>query len=80
MLQKDFRDELKRIFTDYKRIPPQIESGLQRLGILIGRKKNHVVLFVSNERGRHSVSISATDSDKREGLNIVSKIVRLKFC
>ena len=80
MSQKDFRNELKRIFTDYKRITPQIESGLQRLGILIGRKKNHVVLFVSNERGRHSVSISATGSDKREGLNIVSKIARIKFC
>ncbi len=80
MSQKDFRNELKRIFTDYKRITPQIESGLQRLGILIGRKKNHVILFISTERGRHSVSISSTGSDKREGLNIVSKIARLKFC
>ena len=80
MPQKYFRNELKRIFIGYKRLTPQIEADLQRLGISVGRKKNHVVLFIANESGTYSVPISSTASDKREGLNIVSKIVRFRFC
>ncbi|MBR0032433.1 MAG: hypothetical protein IJP61_09120 [Treponema sp.] len=80
MSQKDFRNELKRIFTGYKWLTPQIESSLRRLEILVGRKKNHVVLFVTNESGIHSVPISATGGDERRGgLNIVSKIMRTKY-
>ncbi len=77
MAKKDFRDSLKRIFIGYKRMTPQIESSLLMLGIKIGRKQNHIVLFIVGASGKHSVPISSTGSDKREGLNIVTKIMRL---
>ena len=79
MSEKDFRSELKRIFIDYRRMSSQIEFALKRIGISVARKQNHVILFVDTETGIRTVSISCTGSDKREGLNIVSKIVRTKY-
>lgn len=77
MSKKDLRDSLKRIFIGYRKMTPQIESSLLTLGIEIGRKQNHVVLLIVGASGKHSVPISSTGSDKREGLNIVAKIMRL---
>ncbi len=79
MSKKDYRNELKRILRGYKRFTPQIESDLKRLGIIVGRKKNHVVLYVTNDNGTYPVPISSSGSDKREGLNIVTIIIRIKF-
>ena len=79
MPEKDFRTELKRIFTDYRKMNSRMESALKRIGISVGRKQNHVILFVSSESGTRTVSISSTGSDKREGLNIVSKITKVRY-
>ncbi len=79
MSEKDFRNELKKIFIGYKHMTPRVESNLASLGIAVGRKRNHIVLFVMNGAIRHSVSISATGSDKRAGLNIVSKITNTMY-
>lgn len=78
MSEKDYRSRLKRIFTGYKRLTPKIERSLSELGILVGRERNHVVLFVDDGSCRHSVPIPCTGSDKRGGLNVVAKIMRVK--
>ena len=76
MQEKIFRERLKRIFTGYKRLTPEIERGLLGLGIPVVRHRNHVVLSVPCSSGARPVPISSTGSDKRVGLNIVAKIVR----
>lgn len=79
MSEKDYRNELKKIFTGYKRLTPKIENSLAELGIFVARKRNHVVLTLDCGDIQKSVSISTTGSDKREGLNIVAKIMRHTF-
>lgn len=75
MSKNEYRNQLKRIFTGYRRFTPQIQHELLELGICTGRKKNHVVLFVYSHGFRRTVTISTTASDNRVGLNIVSKIM-----
>jgi len=75
MSGKELRGELKRIFTGYSRLTPKIERSLTDLGITVNRKRNHVVLSVACGNEMRMVSLSSTGSDKREGLNIVSKIM-----
>ena len=77
MDKKQFRAELKRIFTGYKRMTPEIERGLRKLGIFVARHRNHVVLEVCGANGRHMVPISSTGGDERRGgLNMASKVMR----
>ncbi len=76
MSEKDYRNELKKIFTGYKRLTPKIENALAEVGIFVTRKRNHVVLTLYCGAMQKSVSISSTGSDKREGLNIVAKIMK----
>ena len=48
MSQKDFRNELKRIFTDYKRITPQIESGERKImSYSLSQTRGEDILFQS---------------------------------
>ena len=79
MSEKLFRTELKKIFIDYRKMDPQKESSLRRLDIYVVRKHKHVILYINGKYGTRTVSISSTGSDKREGLNIVSKITRAKY-
>lgn len=51
MSKNEYRNQLKRIFTGYRRFTSQIEHELSALGICTGRKKNHVVLFVCSQGG-----------------------------
>ncbi len=76
MSQKEIRSELKNLLKDYKRMNHRIESGLREYNIQVIRVTNHVVLQIPVSTGGYRrVSISSTGSDKREGLNIVSKIM-----
>ena len=79
MAEKAFRSRLKLIFIDYRNFNPQIEAALKELGIIVIRRKRHVVLLVPGYYGFRTVPISSTGSDKRGGLNIVTKIVRAKY-
>lgn len=79
MSEKLFRSELKKIFIDYRKMNSQKESSLRRLDIYVVRKHKHVILYINGKYGTSTVSISSTGSDKREGLNIVSKITRAKY-
>ena len=70
------RKELKRIFKGYRRMTPEIARELKKHGIIVVRKRNHVILNIACADGFRMVSISSTGSDKREGLNFVSKIMK----
>ncbi len=70
------RNELKRIFKGYRRMTPEIARELKKHGIFVLRKRNHVILSIDCPDGFRMVSISSTGSDKREGLNFVSKIMK----
>ena len=75
MDKKEEKEEVKRIFTGYKRMTPKITRELRRLGIFVVRQRNHVVLSVSDGETRHLVPISSTGGDKRGGLNMARKII-----
>ena len=76
MSQKEIRSGLKRIFRGYSRMNSGIEAVLREYNIQVIRVTNHVVLQIPVSTGGYRrVSISSTGSDKREGLNIVSKIM-----
>ena len=76
MSQKEIRSDLKRIFRGYSRMNSGIEAVLREYNIQVIRVTNHVVLQIPVSTGGYRrVSLSSTRSDKREGLNIVSKIM-----
>lgn len=75
MENDSFRNELKRIFKGYKKFNLKIERQLYEIGITIARRSNHIILAINDDGIKKHVSISCTGSDKREGLNIVSKIM-----
>ena len=72
MKQISYKESLKKIFRDYKRLSPRVEKELRLLGIYVERQRNHVILNVNG----HLIPISCTGSDKRAGLNIASKVIK----
>ncbi|MBQ3825472.1 MAG: hypothetical protein II811_04990 [Spirochaetaceae bacterium] len=69
----EVKNKLKSVFRSYRKMNASTESRLSELGILVTRQRNHIILSVGN--GRH-IPIACTGSDKREGLNIATKIMK----
>ena len=78
MATEAYRGELKRIFTGYRRLTPEVERRLAALGIVVERRRKHVVLLVPGKTGVRPVPISNSGSDARGGLNIVTVIMRTR--
>lgn len=77
-MQLTIRTELKRLFRDYRRMTPSLESELYRLVFSIVRKRRHVILCYNTNKEHHvHIPLSSTSSDKRAGLNMASKIAYL---
>ena len=76
--QKEFKKELKQIFSGYSSWTPKIERRMTSLGFIVKNNKGkHVVVqWSDNTNKNYLFTISKTPSDKRAGLNNVGIICR----
>lgn len=72
---EDRRQEVKKIFKDYKRMTPDMRKKLSNLGFDITEFGKHYRLKYYNDN-RYVTTVAKTGSDCREGKNIASVIIK----
>lgn len=72
---EDRRQEVKKIFKDYKRMTPDMRKKLSNLGFDITEFGKHYRLKYYNDNC-YVTTVAKTGSDCREGKNIASVIIK----